>query len=57
MYANISGYPYAIVREESGDIVDSISNYNDADNKFRINNKKHVKDIAESILCLHKNSK
>jgi len=56
MYANISGYSYGIVREESGEIVDSISNYNCVDKKFGIQNKKHVKDIAESILCLHKNN-
>jgi len=56
MYANISGYAYAIVREESGEIVDSISNYNCVDKNFGIQNKKNVKDIAESILCLHKNN-
>jgi len=56
MFANISGYSYAIVREKSGETVDMISNYNTVDRKFGIQNKKHVKDIAESILCLHKNN-
>ena len=53
IYSNISSYPYAIVREESGEI-NPISNYRDADDKLEILYKKHLKDIAESILCLHK---
>ena len=53
IYANISGYPYAIVCEQSGEPIDCISNFNSVDDKFGIQNKKHVKDIAESILCLH----
>jgi len=56
IYPNIAGYLYGIVREGSGETVDSLSNYNCVDNKFRIQNKKHVKDIAESVLCLHKNN-
>lgn len=56
MYANISGYSYAIVREESGSTIDFISNHNCVDDSFGIQQKKRVRDIAESVLCLHKSN-
>ena len=34
IYANISGYPYAIVCEQSGEPIDCISNFNSVDDKF-----------------------
>jgi len=56
MYANLSGFSYAIVHEETEGDIDSIVSFNDLEKNYRIENKKQLQDIAESIQCLHNNN-